>query len=140
MCFSVTSGSACFRRGSQPGHIKQSGCVGGRGRAGTTRLFCFGSRLLPTLRAPRGSHAQAGGLQERASFVSCGLTRTPRLHEGHLRATGVAPPKKPSLQNHSQTPESRRHKGKRWWWWWRWGCGRAPVLLMHFCVVCTAVN
>lgn len=64
-------------------------------------------------------------MQERVSFVSCGLTRTPRLHEGHLQAMGAAPPKSflakiiPRSQNHGGTREEEGGGG--WGGGWEGG-------------------
>ena len=60
MCFSVTSGSPCPRQGSQPGHIKHSGCETGRGCAGMTNLLCLCCRPQLPLHTVHGHDANLG--------------------------------------------------------------------------------
>lgn len=108
MCFSVTSGSACFRRGSQPDHIKQSGCVRGRGHAGTTRLFCFCSGLLPT---PRASAWRPGAAGTSLIWFMWFNEDPQTTRGGHLAPyeRGGCPTRKPPSRNHFQKPVTVAH-------------------------------
>lgn len=136
MCFSVTSGSACFRRGSQPDHIKQSGCVGGPGRVGTTRLLCFCWRLPPTLRLLRESDAPAA-----ATSLICFMwfNEDPQTKRGTPDAYEVrgCPTQKLPCKIISR---SQSHGGTLVEVGGGCFATSSPVLLMYFCVVCTTIN
>lgn len=156
MCFSVTSGSPCSRRGSQPGHIKRSGCEAGRGCAGTPSIFRSCRRLRLTLHAAHGTRCKLRlWLEMPIKSLICFMwfNEQPRLQlakrdTSQSTRRGRPHPKVPTLlaANHcSQQQQQQSHGGT-------WGSvlkaprsthlvsHPPPRLLMHFCVVSTTIN